>query len=86
MKDENYWIGANDRLIEGIWNYVDTNELVTFTDWTPGQPDSWHAHNEDCALFYFPHQYKWDDGPCDSKLLQICEMRLPAANPIDIIG
>ncbi|KAL4236481.1 hypothetical protein ACF0H5_004867 [Mactra antiquata] len=86
MKDNNYWIGLNDQTTEGVWTYVDTNEIVEYTDWAPGQPDSWHAHNEDCALFYSPHNYHWDDGPCNQDLDYICEMKLPETAPVDVIG
>ncbi|XP_060566268.1 perlucin-like [Ruditapes philippinarum] len=86
MKDANYWIGSHDRLIEGLWTYVDTNQPLTFTDWSPGQPDSWHGHDEDCGLLYFPHKYMWDDGPCDNKIHAICELRLPEGNLLEIIG
>ena len=34
---ERYWIGLADEEIEGIWKWVGTDELVSFTDWNPGK-------------------------------------------------
>ena len=72
--EANYWMGLTDELIESEWTWQNSEEPFNFTDWSPGQPDSWHSVNEDCGLFYYPHKYLWDDGPCHGSNQPLCEM------------
>jgi hypothetical protein len=70
------WLGMSDMDIEGIWRWYDNNEIVSFTDWYPGQPDK--GDNEDCATFaeyHSDHAYLWEDYPCDRKHHPVCEIK-----------
>ncbi|XP_045198969.1 perlucin-like protein [Mercenaria mercenaria] len=65
------WTSLSDQRYEGIWLWHGTNELATFSDWAPGNPNN--DKNEDCMGFYHRHGYMWNDFPCTVKLIPICE-------------
>jgi hypothetical protein len=44
---------------------------MTFTDWSPGQPDD--AGGEDCMELRGAFQYHWNDLPCNVPHRFICE-------------
>ena len=69
-----YWIGLVDEEIEGVWKWSGTDELVTFTDWNRGEPNSWTAL-EDCVAIAKDDQGRWYDIECDELYLPICEAR-----------
>ncbi|MBK9035747.1 MAG: tandem-95 repeat protein [Myxococcales bacterium] len=46
---QNPWIGLTDALVEGSFGWI-TGELLTFTNWEPGQPDG--GEPEDCVNLF----------------------------------
>lgn len=76
--DQNGWMGANDKIDEGDWKWINGPETGTsfwsggvdgdpvgeaFTNWSPGwQPDN--AGNEDCGQVVISMGGTWNDLPC----------------------
>ena len=73
--DVDYWMGASDLVVEGIWTWTNTGTPLSFTDWCPGQPNDYHGH-EDCATIGLRHNchFKWQDDYCTGKHLPLCEL------------
>jgi|GEM_PF-5338630 len=44
----NYWIGLTDAETEGVWKWVATGEVATYTNWYSGEPNNFEE--EDYAL------------------------------------
>ena len=64
------WIGANDLVKEGAFQWVD-GSLVTFSAWGEKEPNGGTAEN--CVQFHDVHNNLWNDGKCDLKNFFICE-------------
>uniref|UniRef100_K1QHF1 Collectin-12 n=1 Tax=Magallana gigas TaxID=29159 RepID=K1QHF1_MAGGI len=62
------WIGLTDQETEGIWRWSHSHSAPQNPQWLDGQPDGGTVQN--CAMLY---KGGWDDYPCDSNLLFICE-------------
>jgi glucose/arabinose dehydrogenase len=59
---EGFWIGINDRDVEGQFRWV-SGEAVTYTNWAPGEPNNWQG-NQDFGRMNFGSSRRWDDdGP-----------------------
>ncbi|XP_062597900.1 perlucin-like protein [Saccostrea cucullata] len=78
-----YWIGLSDIVFEGEWVWTSTQTTASFKDWSPNQPDNYQSH-QDCAMFFTPDNFHWNDHFCTVKAGFICEME--AGEPIDIVG
>ncbi|XP_052084070.1 collectin-12-like isoform X2 [Mytilus californianus] len=65
------WIGAHDSTRESRFIWVSDNTPVTFSDWSPNQPDNWR-NGEDCVHFQSGSN-KWNDARCLHKMGYICE-------------
>jgi hypothetical protein len=70
----NWWIGANDKDIEGSW--VWSNGTSSYTNWYPGEPNN-TGNSEDCAVDRFSwsgsSDERWGDWPCATEFPFICE-------------
>ncbi|XP_060571970.1 perlucin-like protein isoform X2 [Ruditapes philippinarum] len=66
-----FWIGLTDKLIEGEYMWTTSQQLVTFSNWGPGEPNG-HDH-ENCVLIDSPNDYRWADVRCDRPEHYICE-------------
>nr|XP_022295699.1 perlucin-like protein isoform X1 [Crassostrea virginica] len=83
QSEVSYWLGGNDIEIEGVFKWVKSDLPMTYTDWSPGQPDD--AGGEDCVELRGAFQYHWNDLPCNIPHHFICEA--PAFEDIiNIIG
>ncbi|XP_022308519.2 perlucin-like isoform X1 [Crassostrea virginica] len=76
------WIGVSDIIEEGRWEYTSTQEVVSHTDFSPGQPENGRTE-ENCIALWREHHGQWDDAVCAEKHFFICEEIPPSG---DVIG
>lgn len=69
-----YWIGLNDRAVEGKFQWMDYIEQVTYTNWDVSEPKN-RLGTEDCASInsFGAKTMKWSSDNCDMKANFICE-------------
>ena len=49
---------------------------MSYTDWYPGEPNSYKDRDQDCLALYREYHYDWDDMFCDEAGLYICEKKM----------
>ncbi|XP_022112072.1 uncharacterized protein LOC110991164 [Acanthaster planci] len=71
--DGDWWIGLNDRAVEGRFRWTDCSPLTIWqsTQWAPDQPNNL-TDSQDCGQFLETGQ--WNDWPCDRPMQYICEI------------
>ena len=57
-----HWLPISDEQVEGEWRHSATNEVQTFFDWGPGQPNGGDVQNCGCLRKF--NGYRWDDCGC----------------------
>ncbi len=73
--DRSYWIGLHDMNEESSFIWESTGQQADFTYWIPGQPDN-TGRAEDCVNMHDrSYAYKWNDMPCTSCLMPLCEYK-----------
>ncbi|TNN53351.1 Macrophage mannose receptor 1 [Liparis tanakae] len=79
---EIYWMGLNDQVSEGVWEWSDGSPYVPFLeDWLPGQPDNWGEETgEDCGQVTGSSFGRWNDENCAVPRKYICKYNNP--NPV----
>ena len=76
----NFWLGFIDSDSRNNWQYVSSKKEISWSNWYPGLPDNYNAQPENCVAtntyFYSnnSNSLQWNDGPCASPHLSICEM------------
>jgi hypothetical protein len=65
-----WWIGYNDRGIEGWWNWA--SGASSHVNWYPAEPND-AGGSEDCAADGFQGSGQWNDWPCTQQFPFICE-------------
>ncbi len=63
------WLGCNDLVAEGTFLWV-TGESSAYSNWAPGQPDSWDGNQD--YMIMVTADGTWDDNGASS-LYYICE-------------
>ncbi|XP_055622026.1 C-type lectin 37Da-like [Toxorhynchites rutilus septentrionalis] len=71
------WIGGSDLAEEGVFSWMATAQLLTFTNFYSGEPSNANG-GEDCLhLVYLPSmelRWKWNDNNCKNNSLHfVCE-------------
>lgn len=66
------WIGSHDRTIEGAWTWLPSNIPVGYTNWSPGEPNSFQQGQEDCTVMK-TWNGEWNDIACGNEFAYICE-------------
>ncbi|XP_042365611.1 C-type mannose receptor 2-like [Plectropomus leopardus] len=80
---EIYWIGLNDQVTEGVWEWSDGSPYIPYIEyWMPGQPDNWGDEpGEDCGQVVGSSFGRWNDEPCGIKRKYICKHLNPDPAP-----
>uniref|UniRef100_A0A3Q2EAN7 C-type lectin domain-containing protein n=1 Tax=Cyprinodon variegatus TaxID=28743 RepID=A0A3Q2EAN7_CYPVA len=69
---EIFWIGLNDKIVEGVWEWSDGKPFIEYLSyWMSGQPDNWN--DEDCGELVGESFGQWNDENCNSKRKYICK-------------
>lgn len=73
-----FWIGGSDLADEGTFTWFATGRLMTYENWSPGEPNNnYHGKDEDCMQFvYNPAKnqwWTWNDNHCMQNYYYICE-------------
>jgi len=69
-----WWLGARDDVVEGVWEWSSTGKPLSISDWGPNQPDNGN-NNQDCLQIWHESDYLWDDEFCTLRHNYICESR-----------
>ena len=83
--DSGYWT-AGQRL-DGddtpfVWRVqadscqCEITSVISFSDWTPGEPNNYRNTEEACMHMCSGVNYRWNDIECDLKSCSICEIDL----------
>ncbi|MFG6107750.1 NF038122 family metalloprotease [Leptothoe sp. EHU-05/26/07-4] len=70
---EGFWIGINDRLVEGQFEWV-SGEAITYTNWAPGEPNNYDG-NQDYGWINYGSANQWDDTSSTNKRRGIIEIK-----------
>ncbi|XP_057565343.1 C-type lectin domain family 17, member A [Hippopotamus amphibius kiboko] len=65
-----YWLGLNDRILEGDWRWLDGSP-ITLSFWDPEEPNN--IDEEDCGSMN--KGGTWNDLSCDKTTYWICERK-----------
>ena len=65
------WIGVSDIIEEDRWVYSSTQEVVSHTDFGPGEPNG-HT-GENCIILGQTFHGQWIDLSCSDKKFFVCE-------------
>ncbi|XP_030582144.1 C-type lectin domain family 4 member F-like [Archocentrus centrarchus] len=75
------WIGLTDTEKEGTWKWVDGTQ-PTISYWGTDEPNSDKGRDEDCGeIQFFERENCWNDTPCDTEKVWICEKNLTLVYP-----
>uniref|UniRef100_A0A3B5KBC0 C-type lectin domain-containing protein n=1 Tax=Takifugu rubripes TaxID=31033 RepID=A0A3B5KBC0_TAKRU len=80
-----FWIGLNDQVVEGTWEWSDGTTYIEYLFWMQGQPDDWGGA-EDCVQVVGYSNGHWNDENCNVKRKYICKhvnrkCQIPAHRP-----
>ncbi|XP_070531527.1 EGF-like repeat and discoidin I-like domain-containing protein 3 [Ptychodera flava] len=79
-----FWIGVNDRVVEGRWQWQDNYEL-NFNNWK-SNPQIF-GRMKDCACMREEDEYKWEASDCNERNYYICQMfKFPGPQCINPLG
>ncbi|MGF1601254.1 MAG: DUF4347 domain-containing protein [Thermosynechococcaceae cyanobacterium] len=77
---EGFWIGINDRQVEGQFEWV-SGEAVTYNNWAPGEPNN-GSGNQNYGWMNFRASKQWDDHYPTAQLSGIIEIDTNTSRPI----
>ncbi|XP_078331089.1 CD209 antigen-like protein 2 [Crassostrea virginica] len=81
--DRTMWIGVSDIIEEDRWVYSSSQEVVSHTEFGPGEPNAHTAQN--CIALWRDFHGQWADHTCAAKEYFICE-EIIQSDPVDVIG
>eukprot|EP00092_Neocalanus_flemingeri_P080451 GFUD01100354.1.p1 GENE.GFUD01100354.1~~GFUD01100354.1.p1 ORF type:complete len:211 (-),score=33.55 GFUD01100354.1:201-833(-) len=70
FNQKNIWIGANDKLVEGLWTWSDGYPME-FEDWNEGQPNE--SGDQDCGVLDTSFAGRWSDVSCSTPRAFLCK-------------
>ncbi|XP_036973174.1 macrophage mannose receptor 1 [Acanthopagrus latus] len=83
LNSDIYWIGLNDHVVEGVWEWSDGKPFIEYLSfWMGGQPDNWGDDpGEDCGQVVGSSYGRWNDENCDVQRKYICKHINPNPGP-----
>ena len=69
-----FWIGIRDSDSKNNWQYVSSNQKISWANWHSGYPDNGWGNPENCVDTLFPDSFKWNDDVCTYSKQSICEL------------
>ncbi|XP_046565167.1 perlucin-like [Haliotis rubra] len=66
------WIGGSDLVVEGRFMWSRSGDPITYSNWVPGEPSS--AGYEDCLALFTSKNFMWNDAPCETNQMFLCEI------------
>ncbi|XP_067686861.1 perlucin-like [Haliotis asinina] len=78
------WIGGSDLVVEGKFTWSQSGDPVTYTHWVPGEPSS--VEDEDCLALFTYHNFMWNDAPCETNQMFLCQIPGSGSAGSGIIG
>ncbi|OWF40661.1 collectin-12-like [Mizuhopecten yessoensis] len=69
---ENYYIGATDLEVEGVFRWDNTGDTFGYSNWEDGEPNQWRGDPENCVEMK-TRSGEWNDVPCDLPKRFICK-------------
>ena len=67
-----YWMGANDKVTEGAWEWKTSKKSVAYTHWALNEPNG--NRKENCLTYWTDRMFH--SAPCTWIHKYICEMKL----------
>ncbi|KAH3700346.1 perlucin-like [Dreissena polymorpha] len=67
------WIGGSDLLQEGTFLAPGSQEVLTYLNWAPGQPDNIGTGQHCLNIFRDDAQLRWDDDNCELDRFPLCQ-------------
>ncbi|XP_058457354.1 proclotting enzyme-like [Malaya genurostris] len=68
-----FWIGANDLGVNGVYKWQFSGKPISFTNWRNGEPNN-KNNNEHCVTVMGNKQAHWVDVNCKGKRQVLCEV------------
>lgn len=59
------FVGANDRVTEMAFVWLDGTGLAGYSNWRAGEPNDGSTNGEDCMIIEGETAGTWDDRPCE---------------------
>ncbi|XP_062579363.1 C-type lectin domain family 4 member M-like, partial [Saccostrea cucullata] len=75
------WIGATDKLQEGVYVYESTGSIVTDGPWWVGEPGG--GRDENCVVAQKMNNWRWDDYPCHFKFHYVCKKTITSTRKLN---
>ncbi|XP_013405924.1 CD209 antigen [Lingula anatina] len=71
-----FWTGGTDKEKEGDWRWIGTGQKLTYTYWTPHEPND-HTGRQNCLYYTASGNQTWDDWNCENLYINfVCEIEL----------
>ena len=67
-------MGIQDSDSKNNWQYVSSNQKISWTNWYPNIPDNFAGQPENCVDTIFADSFKWNDNTCTKSIPSICEL------------
>ena len=71
-----FWIGLDDRLVEGTFRWLD-GATSSYRKWSPNEPNN-NLGKEDCINLSPSNLGRWDDVLCDHARSFMCKVADPS--------
>jgi hypothetical protein len=67
-------MGIRDSDSKNNWQYVSSNQTISWANWYPGFPDNYNGSPENCVNTVIADSFQWNDESCTRSTPSICEL------------